>query len=74
MQFTPGSPNATVSGEASGAGEAAVHHPAEEAEAALIALGYKPQEASKAISKVAEDGMSSQELIRLALRNMIPAS
>lgn len=73
-QFTPGSPNATVSTDASGAGAATGHHPAEEAEAALIALGYKPQEAAKAISKVAEDGMSSQELIRLALRNMIPAS
>ncbi|WP_372927414.1 Holliday junction branch migration protein RuvA [Marinobacter sp.] len=73
-QFSPGSPSATVSPGASGAATATVHHPAEEAEAALIALGYKPQEASKAISKVAEDGMSSQELIRLALRNMIPAS
>ncbi|MDL0429799.1 Holliday junction branch migration protein RuvA [Marinobacter sp. TBZ242] len=73
-QFTPGSANTTVNAGAPGAGTAAVHHPAEEAEAALIALGYKPQEASKAISRVAADGMSSQELIRLALRNMIPAS
>lgn len=73
-QFTPASPDATVGAGSSGGGAATVHHPAEEAEAALIALGYKPQEASKAISKVAEDGMSSQELIRLALRNMIPAS
>jgi len=73
-QFTPASRNATAGAGASGTGTPAVHHPAEEAEAALIALGYKPQEASKAISKVAEDGMSSQELIRLALRNMIPAS
>lgn len=47
--------------------------PREEAEAALIALGYKPQEAAKAISKVAEPDMSSEALIRLALRNMIPA-
>lgn len=46
--------------------------PTEEAEAALIALGYKPQEAAKAVSRIAEDGMSSQELIRLALKNMIP--
>ncbi len=46
--------------------------PGEEAEAALIALGYKPQEAAKAVSRVAEEGMSSQELIRLALKNMIP--
>lgn len=74
-QFTPGSPDTTViSTGASGAETASAHHPADEAEAALIALGYKPQEASKAVSKVAEDGMSSQELIRLALRSMIPAS
>lgn len=46
--------------------------PGEEAEAALIALGYKPQEAAKAISKVAEPGMNSEQLIRLALKNMIP--
>jgi len=49
------------------------HNPADEAEAALIALGYKPQEAARAISKVAEEGMTSEALIRLALRNMIPA-
>lgn len=72
-QFTPASTNATVNAGAPDAGVAAGHDPREEAEAALIALGYKPQEASKAISKVSEEGMSSQELIRLALRNMIPA-
>lgn len=49
------------------------HNPADEAEAALIALGYKPQEAARAITRVAEEGMSSEALIRLALRNMIPA-
>jgi Holliday junction DNA helicase RuvA len=47
--------------------------PREEAEAALITLGYKPQEAAKAVSRVAEADMSSETLIRLALRNMIPA-
>jgi holliday junction DNA helicase RuvA len=45
----------------------------DEAEAALISLGYKPQEASRAINQVAEDGMSSQDIIRQALRSMIPA-
>lgn len=48
--------------------------PQEEAEAALIALGYKPQEAAKAVNKVAQDGLSSEELIRLALKNMIPGA
>lgn len=45
----------------------------EEAEAALIALGYKPQEASRAINRVAEEGMSREDLIRNALKAMIPA-
>jgi Holliday junction DNA helicase RuvA len=42
-----------------------------EAEAALVALGYKPQEASKAINALATDGLNSEELIRAALKNMI---
>ena len=42
-----------------------------EAEAALVALGYKPQEASKAISALKLDDASSEELIRAALKNMI---
>ncbi len=42
-----------------------------EAESALVALGYKPQEASKAIAAVNDDTInSSEELIRMALRNM----
>jgi len=72
-QFTPAS-SMTTDGAAAGAvSPPAGHAPRDEAEAALIALGYKPQEAAKAISKVAEEGMSSEDLIRLALRNMIPA-
>lgn len=35
---------------------------------ALIALGYKPQEASKHVYAVAEPGMSSEALIRAALK------
>ncbi|KMQ74686.1 Holliday junction branch migration protein RuvA [Marinobacter subterrani] len=72
-QFVPTSPDTTGAGAA--AGQALHQGPAatEEAEAALIALGYKPQEAARAISKVAEEGMTSEALIRLALRNMIPA-
>lgn len=70
-QFVPTSPETTgkVPAGAAARGPSAT----EEAEAALIALGYKPQEAAKAIAKVAEDGMPSETLIRLALRNMIPA-
>lgn len=72
-QFVPMSPGATVTGGPGSEQVATGPDPREEAEAALIALGYKPQEAAKAISKVAEEGATSETLIRLALRNMIPA-
>ncbi|WP_223669614.1 Holliday junction branch migration protein RuvA [Kangiella shandongensis] len=42
----------------------------QEAVSALVALGYKPQQASKAISQVESDGLKSEELIRLALRQL----
>lgn len=42
-----------------------------EAEEALIALGYKPQEATRAIAAVAGDDLSVEELIRQALKTMI---
>ncbi len=45
-----------------------------EAESAMIALGYKPNDAAKAIAKASKDQAftSSQDLIRLALRSMLP--
>ncbi|WP_341709035.1 Holliday junction branch migration protein RuvA [Halopseudomonas sp.] len=45
--------------------------PSADAVSALIALGYKPQEASKAVAAVDEDGLSSEELIRRALKGMV---
>lgn len=72
-QFTPMSSETTGGGASNATAPTSTHDPRDEAEAALIALGYKPQEAAKAINKVEEEGMASQELIRLALRNMIPA-
>ncbi|MBD2838264.1 Holliday junction branch migration protein RuvA [Metapseudomonas lalkuanensis] len=39
--------------------------------AALIALGFKPQEASRAVSAIKEDGLSSEEMIRRALKGMV---
>lgn len=44
---------------------------AAEAEAALVALGYKPQEASRAIAALDTEGQGSDTLIRQALKNMI---
>lgn len=42
-----------------------------DAVSALIALGYKPQEASRAVANIKEDGLSSEELIRRALKGMV---
>ena len=42
----------------------------QEAVAALVALGYKPQIASRAISRVESDASGSEELIRLALKQL----
>lgn len=42
-----------------------------EAESALLALGYKPQEASRMVSAVKGEVASSEELIRLALKSMV---
>jgi len=40
-----------------------------EAEGALVALGYKPQEAAKMLLKVADQCNTPEEMIRIALRN-----
>jgi len=42
----------------------------QEAISGLVALGYKPQSASKAISKINDDSLPAASLIRLALKNM----
>ncbi len=42
-----------------------------DAVSALIALGYKPQEASRAVARIKEDGLSSEELIRRALKGVV---
>jgi len=43
----------------------------QEAESALISLGYSVKEADKAVSAIAQEGMSSEQLIRLALKGMV---
>jgi Holliday junction DNA helicase RuvA len=42
----------------------------QDAVSALVALGYRPQEASKAVSKVDDGHMSSEDIIRHALREI----
>lgn len=69
-QYVPSAPSAITPSAA----PAPNSDPAAEAEAALIALGYKPQEAARAITRVSADGMSAEDLIRQALKAMIPVS
>jgi len=55
-----------------GSGGAPVADKVADAESALVALGYKPQEASKAVAAANEDDVaSSEELIRRALKSMV---
>lgn len=59
----------TAPGAAGGATAAVTSHdPIKDALGALIALGYKPQEASRYVHAVATDGMNSEEIIRAALK------
>lgn len=43
----------------------------QDAIAALVALGYKSQEASRVVTKIDDGGAASEELIRRALREMM---
>ena len=47
--------------------------PVQEAISALIALGYKPPEASRAVQNIAPEGRSSEDIIRQALKGMAGA-
>ncbi len=45
--------------------------PAAEAEGALVALGYKPQEASRMVAKVDHQGLGVEVIIKRALKAML---
>lgn len=49
----------------------AQNQPGRDAFRALVALGYKPQEAKRLLEKADEPGLSSEELIRSALRGAV---
>lgn len=44
--------------------------PIEDATAALISLGFKPQDAANLVGKTATEGKSSEDIIRLALQSV----
>ncbi len=46
-------------------------NPIEDAISALIALGYKPNDANRWVNSVAEEGMTSEALIRQALKSAL---
>jgi len=46
-------------------------NPSREAVSALIALGYKPQEANRMVNAITVEGKNSEDLIRLALQSAI---
>ncbi len=64
-----------VSGAAiSGSGKAPVPdvlNPVEEAVSALVALGYKPADASRMVRGVETEDLSTEEIIRAALQSMV---
>jgi Holliday junction DNA helicase RuvA len=43
--------------------------PVEEAISALVALGYKPQDAEKRVRAVSNEGDNSEQIIRSALQS-----
>ena len=47
------------------------HDPVREAVSALTTLGYKPQQASRAVAQLQQSGLNSEELIRQALKSMV---
>ncbi|MGB1885341.1 MAG: Holliday junction branch migration protein RuvA, partial [Gammaproteobacteria bacterium] len=46
--------------------------PANDAISGLIALGYKPAEASKFVHGMDTDGLTSEQIIREVLKNLLP--
>ncbi|CCO48359.1 Holliday junction ATP-dependent DNA helicase ruvA [Vibrio nigripulchritudo SOn1] len=65
--FTPATDAALIDS----APEADTQNADDEAVSALLALGYKPQIASKVVSQIAKSGMTSEEIIREALKSMV---
>ncbi len=52
-------------------GDSAGQDPVAEATEALMALGYRPQEASRLVRAVSAQGLSSEEMIRQALKGAL---
>jgi Holliday junction DNA helicase RuvA len=70
MEALAAAGGAPTAGTRSGTGAPSAVDPVSEAVSALIALGYKPQEASRAVRNIESKDTSAEDIIRQALRNM----
>ncbi|MEE9253712.1 MAG: Holliday junction branch migration protein RuvA [Pseudomonadales bacterium] len=59
---------------ASGEPAQATKDPQREAVSGLIGLGYRPQEATRVVGLVYEEGLAAEDVIRRALRSMVPSN
>ncbi|UZR29820.1 Holliday junction branch migration protein RuvA [Methylococcus mesophilus] len=66
-----GVPSLAPASFAGGAAPLPAADPADEAVSALIALGFKPQEANTLVAKQPVEGRSAEDLIRLALQSAV---
>lgn len=71
-KFTQMTPSEILADDQPRVSDTFVHADAsEDAISALVALGYKPQQAQRAVAKVQQPDMSSESLIREALKSMV---
>lgn len=70
-RLTEWQPAAAGAARPAGATAPPAADPVGEAVSALVALGYKPQEASRMVRAIDTSGRNSEEIIRLALQSMV---
>ncbi|TLU64091.1 Holliday junction branch migration protein RuvA [Thalassotalea litorea] len=68
---TPNADEFALQGEENGSTFVTVTNEKDDAITALVSLGYKQNQAEKAVSGVHQNGMSSEEIIRDALKSML---
>lgn len=68
--WTPVENKIEVANKADATIEPSYHDPMQEASGALVALGYRPTDASRLLKKIYQPDLSCEALIRLALREV----
>ena len=63
--------HSNVSGQPGGAPTALILEPTSEAVSALVALGFKSQEAAQRVAAVDGDGLRCEEIVRRALQTLV---